>query len=532
MKTRISVLLLFLCAALLHGCGQNADYVNAYDTTPDYAHETTPVPTPSPAPVPPTPEPGLPIEDNNEATSDVSAQEIHYLRWASYIQQFMAYYPPQDEHTRKWSYDIQQFRNHIFAHHAKFNVYPNINLPRNIAMGEAIDTAAIALLGSVPYLDDFSIKMEIQRIAAILRDNHFIPWQLQHEPTAYPLEFRWLANGFYLIATNEQHTAALSQKVTAINNEPIDDVFEMYYHLMSVENIYDARYRLAAQMRYPAVIRALGLYQDGTVYSFNNGICIALTANHEIEFEFGITEVSFGGEVHGRIPIQLPVQSLHANYTPLFLSTPDIPGASVRWHTFIEDTGILYIRLHDYNHSIIGFWIEDGILHRDSTTPDGPARPFNRMVRDTFDANDVRAVVIDARGNPGGYVDHYSLFRFLSENVESGMLFHFFDEGSLSASLWAGDYLERLGAISVGQPMGQATEFYYFHGSASPAWDINLNYSRLNMRVPNRVWSAHPDIIANHEGNIFRPQVLIPHMIYDWVRGHDPLMAYVVERIS
>jgi len=85
--------------------------------------------------------------------------------------------------------------------------------------------------------------------------------------------------------------AALSQRLVAINDVPVDEVFQMFYHFMSVENVYDARYRFAANVRYPAIIRALGIYRDGTVYSFANDICIALTASHEIEYEFGIAEI-------------------------------------------------------------------------------------------------------------------------------------------------------------------------------------------------------------------------------------------------
>ncbi|MCL2528143.1 MAG: hypothetical protein FWE42_06950 [Defluviitaleaceae bacterium] len=526
MKT-IFYSLLLLCVVMLSSCGRghNAYYnPEPYTAACDYYNQDlapTPYPTPS-----------FDIIPEDEEVY-ISTQEMHNLRWTGLIQQFESNFTPQDEHSRMWAHDLQQFRNHIFANHAKFNIYPYLDLPQNIALGEAIDAAVISLLGEMPHLSEFQIHMEMQRVAAILRDNHFFAWQPWNETVLYPMEFRWLTDGFYLIASSEKHTDALSKRLVAINGVPVDEVFQIFNHFMSVESVYDARFRFAAYLRYPAVIQALGIYQDGTVYSFTDDICIYLNTNHEIEYDFGVTEIHSGNRSYQRIPIQLPTHSLLVEYTPLFMASPDTPGASIRWHTFIEETGILYIRIHRYFHDGIGLWERNGVLNSGWHTPDGShARTFNRIVRDTLDENHVRAVVIDTRGNRGGYFDHQNLFRTLSESVEPGMLFHFFDEGSLSASLWAGEFLERLGAVSVGQPMGQATVFYYFYGGANPAWDRNLYYSRLNITVPNRVWAAHPDVLAANEDNIFRPHVLIPHSIDDWVSGHDPLMAYVVARVS
>ncbi|MCL2227249.1 MAG: hypothetical protein FWB97_06435 [Oscillospiraceae bacterium] len=416
------------------------------------------------------------------------------------------------ERKRRWTHDINQFREHL-SRHPKFTDVSVMDLPANIEIGRAIGESISVLLGEVPYLSDFEMKVGLQHALAILRDNHtrvvgFVT------PELYPLHFRWLADGFYLIQSHERYAAGLNHRLDAINGVPLERIFHRFKHFEGAENIYDTRAAFATTINSPMIIDALGLSGERkTVFTFVDGYGGRLDV---------IPSGTYSRDVE-RLDRSLVFESVELvnahmeGELPLFLRNQD----KMHWHAFLEDSGILYMRFNGYGPDID---LETGQMYA-----------FENDVRAVFDEADVEAVVIDARDNIGGSHMHQHLFRFLAENAPLGKFFHFINESSYSAALDAAAHLSRLGATIVGQPSGQGLEFYAFRDIGhdwSGAFFTTLQYSGFDVFVANMVFSIRERHGIESDDNVFRPHVLIEHTIDDWVNNRDPLLEYVLELLG
>lgn len=478
-----------------------------------------------------------------------------------------------------WTQDIVQFKNIVLETHPRFAHEDLASQAHNIQAKATFETAVEQLLQRLPYLTDAEIVVELHRTASILGDNHFDIILSQLEPTGetaiYPLSFRWLTDGFYLLTTVESFEHALNHRIAYINGREIDEVFESFRNLWNVENIYNAKSTFARLLNNPVMLDAIGLYYDKQVtFALTNAdgalAEVTLTKNDQILVDT-LTAVSF--------PI-FPIHSNESDNLPMFMDIRGSNGTGHNWFYFIEKYEILYIRLELYMQNI--------------NPETGMFAPFVEDVKAAFETKSPVAVVIDARYNPGGDNAYLAdLFEFLAQHTTPGMLFHFIDEGSMSASLLGAAHLKSLGATLVGQPIGQNTDFFGFHtGSSAPNTHESLFFSDLSMfddadpddyvtlgigsnvypytevititvreilemaqnssdnpstnppnntstnhilsnsniliNIPNVVVSASYMYNLDLEHYTIRPHVLIDYTIRNWIDGVDPLLDYVV----
>ncbi|MCL2407064.1 MAG: hypothetical protein FWC95_03970 [Defluviitaleaceae bacterium] len=424
------------------------------------------------------------------------------------------------ERIRFWTADVEQFRSHVLRWHPKFVHEDLVGLPRNIEQGIALDHHLNKLLKNIINLTDFEVLAELQRAAAILQDGHFIfggfPFQnnFMHSlmNNRYPLVFKWLYDGFYLAMADEDFNGVLNHKLLAINNIPIEDVFSAFIGFMSVENIYGAKSQFALHVNAPGLLDAIGVKDStDTVFGFcvGNGsdtLNISIPKSYIIAMDgwWGVNWIanwySFG-LVDNRIEGELPV--MFRNHE------------TANWHIFFEGDGLLYIRIHESMRFGNDF-----------------KYTFDNAVRLT-ESRMMRATIIDLRGNPGGDKEAYlPYFRILAENTPPGSLFVFMDEGVYSAALLSAGYLYTLGAVLVGRPSGQLTDFYAFVGtSARPQWWATLRFSRYEIAVPNQFFTLRP-LGINPPDLTLRPHITIDFTIEDWINNRDPLLEYVLGRIN
>ena len=463
-----------------------------------------------------------------------------------------------------WAEDVAQFREVVLETHPKFTDEHLASLAQNIEARVAFEKAIDELLQNLSDLSDAEVMAEMQRAAAVLGDNHFFlllaDIETQKMMEIYPLGFRFLTDAFYLLTTEPGFEHALNQRLIAINGREIDDIFAEFSDLWSVENIYNARSSFARLINSPTVLLALGLYDSGeTIFFFADDSELILRRDDTVSLD-------------PNTAFFFPMFSLCNRDTgdlPLFL---DIRGENLNghnWFTFIEVHDILYIRLEMYSQNMEA----------------GAFAPFSDEVKTAFEAHAPQAVIIDARHNPGGDNAYLmKLFAFLAEHTDEGMLFHFVDEGSMSASMLGAAHLKSLGAILVGQPLGQNTDFYGFHTTATSAdrmffgdldflegmdlddvieigmgtntypyfelipmtvgeiletaqaheraaaTPITWNHPHLHVNIPNMFLSASQQFDLDLEFYTLRPHILIEHTIQDWISNHDPLLAYVITR--
>jgi len=416
-------------------------------------------------------------------------------------------YACKQERHRQWQYDIVQFRDHTLAWHPRFVDENLMILPQNVELRETFEESVDALLDAVSGLTNFEIKVEIQRTVALLQDNHFY-FGIDGEgflssllAERYPLMFGWFVDGWYLYQSCVDFSDALNYRLIAINDTPLEEIFEAFKSFWSLENIYDARDGFARILNAPLVLKALKVVDESQViYTFIDSVGetfeIILTTSlpeNEILYNEQLQDRRFAGAL------------------PLFHQNSPLGQEQYVWYVFVPEDGILYLRFTVYR-----------------PLPPESLNVLEQSMQNIFTDYEVEAMIIDARGNLGG--DHSPfklLFRQLAADAPPNMLFYFADEGSRSASLLAADYLERLGAIIVGQPLGQATEFYGFYGGSSPPWQTHLTYSQLRISVPNEAWNVRAS-----EDNVFRPHVLIDYTIDDWIHNRDPLYDYVLDLLN
>ncbi|MCL1996599.1 MAG: hypothetical protein FWG63_10365 [Defluviitaleaceae bacterium] len=513
----------------------------------------------------------------------------------------------QAERNRMWQADITQLRDAIMQTHPIFTGHFTIfipgdvldedsgrlgvwsEIPRNELLRQNTTRAFEELIGNVPNLSDVEIALGMQMAVASLQDNHFnmLPEEIFEAEAHLPLHFEHFGGsggGFYLISTVEEFAHALNKRVLYINDTPIGHLMEGFARTVSTENIYDIRSGMATFLHTEFMLQSLGVRDNGVTVFVLEGADgeraeIVLTAEHEIRL----------ADVEGarRRPVDetpfspfMPAQNREDGSFPVFFEMQ----ARNRFY-FLEQYGILYIRIEGFSPTVAIVLSEiaqerdldydqiaelegDFLEHLEQGTFDNalimpPANvdiaywmendnwEVNPRIVELFESGSVNAAIVDVRNNDGGDPNHFfGLFRYLADNTDSDMLFHFANGSSRSASLVTTMFMYYLGALFVGEPPAQNT---IFHGMVwghdeFPTPDIVLEYSGMYISISNlpahieseEVGFAHTanaverfvEMTPNFEFYAFRPHVLIEFTIEHWINNVDPLLEYVKERVS
>lgn len=427
-----------------------------------------------------------------------------------------------EERVRQWTYDIEQVRRQVLTIHPKFTDSRVSDLERNINMRAAFDASLSALADSVDTLTDFEVSLGIQRALALLEDSHLafdgqghgVSFANSLRQDRYPLTFQWLSDGFYLLHVHRDFSDALNHKLFAVNGIGVEALFAEIGSFWGVENIYNARTVFAFFLSKPGILYAIGAAEG-------RDVTFTFVGTDGEWFDITLTEsdIFFVEDwwLDNRLLSEDMVYERMTGAMPFMYRDPHIN----HWYEYMEAYGILYIRIRAY------FPFGDSEVDFIQTF---------EAVETLLATNHVNAVVIDARGNGGGdsrlYIPH---FEMIAAHTPTGRLFYFMDEGSFSASLVAAAELYRLGAVFVGKPSGQLTEFYSYSTVTGVPRDqrfwTTLRYSGYTLAVPNTFHTLRDVGIAPYD-LILRPHVLIDSTIDDWINNRDPLLDYVISLVA
>ncbi|MCL1997334.1 MAG: stalk domain-containing protein [Turicibacter sp.] len=518
--------------------------------------------------------------DESEISAEVSPTSVTFITAAT-----------AEERNALWQADISQLRNEISRRHSMFWDDTQIFVPADILseneLEESHENGQIAawnalqrnerlrnnalaafdtLLADIPNLTDFEIVIAMQRAIAYLQDNHFqlLPWEIRANDVAIFAQFRHFAGEFFLTAAPAEFAAAINHKVVAINGVPINTVIQRFSEFVSVENIYDARTRLAAALNSPLYLGVLGLYEnESATFTMENpqdGSLSEIIFSNEHRL---LTEEDFErlGLAGGRAMDEMPA----------FF----ILDARNTFH-FYEEYGLLYIRLEGFDPTVYSdgwelMWalgaetfgeieveirqaIVDGDIAGVISPPIGypPANWLDDEVVALWEVHpgileivanhEISAIVVDVRYNLGGDPGTFTqLFDLIRETVPAERLFYFINGGSLSASATTAFAMRAWGATLVGEPMGQNTIFHgvYYRDDDMGALVV-LENSEIAIEIPNLLSYVESDILnldfdyseffalsPNFEFYTIRPDVLIEHTIDDWLANRDPLLEFV-----
>ena len=410
-----------------------------------------------------------------------------------------------DERHLRVTHDINQLRNFILARHPRFTQNrflqnrEYMDEEENILMLQEFNESIDAILENVHYLSEDDIIIEIQRTFSILKDNHLFFDEFAYLTTRYryPIAFRWLDDGFYLLGSHAEYSEALNLRLNAVNGVVIDTILEEFSRLWSVENIYDTRFILMQTLGSPMLLNILTGNEGESVYSFMNGNGYNLeirpgnvfNTSDQVELEYFINEM-----VDNRADGE------------------SSPGLSNDWNILVNN-GILHI--------IVPRW-------------SGGFDVFPEL-RNIFENNEIRAVIIDARYNGGGFSGgtYSAFFDTIFESAPPDSVFYFMNHGTFSAGIINGSHLAGRGAVLVGQPSGQNVTFFGFYGTTS-FMPVVLRYSGWTIRIPNRIATIrdYSDYLEISDDGILMPHVLIDTTIHDWINNRDPLFNYVLSVVD
>ena len=116
---------------------------------------------------------------------------------------------------------------------------------------------------------------------------------------------------------------------------------------------------------------------------------------------------------------------------------------------------------------------------------------------DIIEENEINAVIIYGRYNPGGLHAKYSeLFNVLIDAAPEGKLFYFINNASFSAGSMAPIFLKHMGATIIGEPVSQNAIFYGISRTGSISPDLTLKNSQLQITIPNFIANINHTIVG------------------------------------
>ena len=338
--------------------------------------------------------------------------------------------------------------------------------------------ALAALDEALPHLSEDQRHVAVVKAIAGLSDGHSIafPFFPATDFTLAPLQIRWFADGWFVIAAGREHADVIGARIVRIGALPVAAAFDAIRPYVSADNEAAARVRGAVYMLSPRFWKAIGY---------------AMSAD-ELEMELEHPEGS-----RRRIRIE--------------------PTGRLRYLWWYLEPHLLWKRRHPWSMTAMparkALHIElRSIRHEGSRT----MTLFAHEVLDEARRDELTRIVIDVRGNSGG--DNTTFRGFVdamagSELNRRGRLFLLTDGGTFSAATNFVTAMERrTSALRVGTATGSGPN--HFGDSRS----VLLPRTRIFLLLSTRYhqFGERDDTRRAHE-----PDVLVEPTSADYFAGRD-----------
>jgi uncharacterized protein (TIGR03437 family) len=323
----------------------------------------------------------------------------------------------------------------------------------------------------------------------------------------FPLLFRWLDDGVFVVGAAPQYSQALGAQLIRIGDSTVDDVMAKLGTIIPHANVQFLRSYSQQDLRVQQILQGLNV--------------LPATATSSLTFRDRAGQ-EFTLQVGTEAAAMLGMPDSTQGTAPLYLR-----GASQNyWYTYSARLRLLYIK---YN-----------------SCTDMPGYPFTKFagqVLATLDANPVDTFVLDFRGNGGGSdAVAAPLFEGLNERLPAMLanpnirIYDVIDKGTFSAAVdnammmksraieAAAKYpdlgLDKL-MIVIGEPTGGAPSGY---GNVLP---FTLPGSKLTGQYSTTVSPQPPNIPL---GTSFMPDVPVSIRSSDYFARYDPVLADILAR--
>lgn len=396
-----------------------------------------------------------------------------------------------------WRYDLDYLASRLQEVH--FHLYNKIS-PAELS--EAIE----AVKANVATMKDHRIKVEIQRILAMLGDGHTMTFMGLGRGGGFrrlPVEFYDFKDGLYVRSGDPRVAGLVGGRVVQIGKVDAATAMEAVGGLVSNENAMWVRQLGPVYLRVAEVLDALNLVEDmeniPLVVEMSDGERVSMT----------LEPGAYRGQTGD--PFSLPANFVSANARadqslPLYLRRPN----DAWWFEYLDDVKVVYFQFN-------------AVRNKSEET----FASFTDRLFEFIDGHEVAALVIDMRNNSGG---NNTLGRPLLHHLirrealsEPGRLYVIAGRRTFSAAMnVAADIEFHTSATFVGEPTGSRPNFM-----GETSW-IRLPYSRMKVSCSSRyfqhsfsddyrIWIG-PDIVAEMSSADFR-------------NNHDPAMSAILERV-
>lgn len=517
------------------------------------------------------------IITSSAISTTVFANEISEQATPSRVLEFIVDAPSYAERDTMWIDDLQQFREAVIQRHGKFHdnatvwLYSDlfedgvaqfgvwIDLKINEVRRQNFINVIDELISDVSNLTDMQIVFGMQRAASQLQDGHFHVLPEEAYVFILPIDIKPFGDGFYVISTVEEFAHILNHRVQYINDIPMHDIKDLFADLLPFENSYALRNLIAMHsgISFMHSLEYLGLFED------YQATFIFYGENGHINVTFTIDDIIYDIEVDYNSNPIFELQARTEGYLPKVYQE----GGN-RFY-FLEDYGILYVIITGYSPYALNrfyeileerepdsdeehmtLWqeilelIESGELELDGgvlspilsgevpiwkidsneegITAFTPHTGILQIIED----NEIQAVVIDGRYNPGGnHTPFRSLFHTLAEATPEGMAFYFINNASFSAGSMAPVFASYLGFTIIGEPVSENLIFYGVYTMEDEEDPIYPNVILNNSGIPIRI----PNILAHiHSEDFGIPMFGSENAINNFIKDNPSLQWYTV----
>jgi hypothetical protein len=392
--------------------------------------------------------------------------------------------PPEEMTTEQWSEDLAYLAAKLPKKHG--NAFHQVSRVDFEAAVEKLDRR-------IPESESHEILAEMGRIVALVGDGHTELWLPQANIgfRGLPVAFHYFGADLRIFGATRNHADLLGDRVVAIEDVPIEEVYERVIPLIGHDNEYEYLRSAPLYITYPEILHAVGITPTAdevtlTLVGDDGESRVTLRPMDNPEAEWAYARQEAGSE------------------TPLYMTQMD----RWYWYEYLEDSRTIYLQ-----------------YDRCRNQPDAPSiKRFAAELFEFVDSNPVDRFVVDLRHNTGGnFHRNEPLIEGIRKRPEinqDGKLFVITSRTTFSAATIAAIDLKRethailVGEPSRGKPNGYSDEKHLY----LPNSNVTVNYSPLYREAMPELGDA-----------AYLPVDLpVERTFDDYVAGRDPLLAAIL----
>jgi uncharacterized protein (TIGR03437 family) len=378
----------------------------------------------------------------------------------------------------------------------------------------AFQAAVDNLNAKIGSLTDAEFYVQVAALVAMAGDAHTSIYlasnsALQNGFQNFPLQFRWLDDGVFVTAASPDYARALSAQLVQVGGVPIDQVMQKMAAIIPHDNDQWVQYMSQQYLTGQQILQGLDIAPAGAT----TPLTFRTLAGDEFTLSVGTS---------GTASVFTPSPS--GGPLPDYLTK----ATAYYWEKYLAEERLAYLK---YN-----------------VCDDDPAKPFSTFTASfmtILDTDPVDTLVMDFRGNTGGFTSYFQQFGMelakrlptLAANpkfriyvaIDKGTFSSGMDDAMQFKSSDVPAELQALGTpvdltgrtIVIGQPTGGKPSGY---GNVQP---FTLPGSRLAGQYSTKLVAA-PNGIP--DGPSFLPDIRIGMRSTDYFARHDPVLAAILAR--